>query len=107
MSSSHASSHRRKHKPPKRSEEEGHEGESIRLLKYQIKPYIAGIARLINSYTKLIDQKGSFSDFGKFNKSLESHIQNIRDLTTEIIGSETDDNVIHRNLKTVQNKNLE
>ena len=99
MSSSHVSSHRRKHKPPKRSEEEGHESENIHLLKNKRKSYIAGITKVINSITELIDQKGSFSDFSKFDKSLESHIQNIRDLTTKIIGSESDDNVIQPELE--------
>ena len=61
------------------------------------KSYIAGITKLINSITKLIDQKGSFSDFSKFDKSLESHIQNIRDLTTKIIGSESDDKLFNLN----------
>ena len=51
MSSSHVSSHRRKHKPPKRSEEEGHESENIHLLKNKRKSYIAGITKLINSIT--------------------------------------------------------
>ena len=63
------------------------------------KSYIAGITELINSITKLIDQKGSFSDFSKFDKSLESHIQNIRDITTKIIGSESDDNVVQPGLE--------
>ena len=53
-----------------------------------------GITKLINSVTEFIDQKGSFSDFSKFDKSLESHIQNIRDLTTKIIGSEFDESVV-------------
>ena len=99
MSSLHVSSHRRKYKPPKRSKKEGHESENIRLLKNKRKSYIAGITKLINSITVLIDQKGSFSDFSKFDKSLESHIQNIRDLTTKIIGSESDDNVVQPELE--------
>ena len=46
-----------------------------------------------------VDQKGSFSDFGKFDKSLHSYIQNVRDLTTKIIGSETDHNVVQPELE--------
>ena len=53
-----------------------------------------GITKLINAITELIDQKGSFNDFSKFDKSLESHIQNIGDLTTKIIRSESDDNIV-------------
>ena len=106
MSSSHVSSHRRKHKPPKRSEEEGHESENICLLKNKRKSYIAGITKLINSITELIDQKGSFSDFSKFDKSLESHIQNIRDLTTKITGSESEDNVVQRGLEMCAEPNV-
>ena len=82
MSSSHVSSHRRKHKPAKRSEEEGHESENIHLLKNKRKSYIAGITKLINSITELIDQKGSFSDFSK-----------------KIIGSESDNNVVQPELE--------
>ena len=33
-------------------------------------------------------------NFSEFGKSLESHYQNIRDLTTEIVGSESDDNIV-------------
>ena len=95
MSSLHVSSHRRKYKPPKRSKKEGHESENIRLLKNKRKSYIAGITKLINSITMLIDQKESFSDFSKFDKSLEPHIQNIR----KIIGSESDDNVVQPELE--------
>ena len=95
MSSLHVSSHRRKYKPQKRSKKEGHESENIRLLKNKRKSYIAGITKLINSITMLIDQKGSFSDFSKFGKSLEPHIQNIR----KIIGSESDDNVVQPELE--------
>ena len=99
MSSSHVSLHRRKHKPPKRSKEEGHESENIHLLKNKRKSYIVGIIKVINSITELIDQNRSFSDFSKFDKSLESYIQNIRDLRTKIIGSESDDNVIQPELE--------
>ena len=42
---------------------------------------------------------GSFSDFSKFDKSLESHIQNIGDLTTKITGSESDDHVVQPELE--------
>ena len=97
MRSFHVSSHRRKCKPPKRSKEEGHESENIHLPKNKRKPYIVGITKLINSVTEFIDQKESFSDFSKFDKSLESHIQNIRDLTTKIIGSESDDKLFNLN----------
>ena len=63
----------------KKSEEEGHESQNIHLLKNKRKSYIAGITKPINFITELIDQKGSFSDFSKFDKSLKSHIQNIND----------------------------
>ena len=36
----------------------------------------------------------NFMNFSEFGKSLESHYQNIRDLTTEIVGSESDDNIV-------------
>ena len=68
MSFSHVSSHRRKYKPRKRSKEEDHHNENIHLLKNKRKSHIAGITKLINSITELIDQKGSFSDFSKFDK---------------------------------------
>ena len=74
MSSSQVYSHRRKHKPPKGSEEGRHESEYIHLLKNKRKSYIAGITKVINAITELIDQKGSFSDFSKFDKvSLASY----------------------------------
>ena len=98
MRSFHVSSHRRKYKPPKRSKEDGHESENIHLLKNKRKRYIVGITKLINSVTEFIDQKGSL-DFSKFDKSLESHIQNIRDLTTKIIGNTFDDNVVQPELE--------
>ena len=44
-------------------------------------------------------QKGSFNDFSKFDKSLKSHIKNIRDLTTKLIGSKSDDNIAQRKLE--------
>ena len=90
MSFSHVSSHRHKCKPLTSSKEEGHGSENIHLLKHKRKSCITGITKLINSITKLIDQRGSFRDFGKFDKSLKSHIQSIRDQTTKIIGSEAD-----------------
>ena len=99
MRSFHVSTHGRKYKPPKRSKEEGHESENIHLPKNKRKPYIVGITKLINSVTEFIDQKGSFSDFSKFDKSLESHIQNIRDLTTKIIGNKFDENVVQPELE--------
>ena len=68
MRSFHVSSHRRKYKPPKRSKEEDHDNENINLLKNKRKSHIVGITKLINSFTELIDQKGSFSDFSKFDK---------------------------------------
>ena len=95
----YVSSHRRKCKPPKRSKEEDNESENIYLLKNKRKSYIVGITKLINYIIKLIDRKGSFSDFSKFDKSLESHIQNIWDLTTKIIGSESDDIVVQLELQ--------
>ena len=96
---------RHKNKPLKRSEEECHESENIYLLKNKKKSYIRGITKPINSITELFDQNGSFNDFdiyelmnfinfSEFGKSLESHYQNIRDLTTEIVGSESDDNIV-------------
>ena len=96
---------RRKNKPLKRSEEECHESKNIYLLKNKKKSYIRGITKPINSITELFDQNGSFNDFdiyelmnfmnfSEFGKSLESHYQNIRDLTTEIVGSESDDNIV-------------
>ena len=100
MSLSCVSSHRHKHKLPKRSEEEGHESENIHLLKNKRKSYITGITKLINAITELIDQTGSFNDFSKFNKSLDPHIQNIRDLTTKVIGSESDNNIVQPELET-------
>ena len=82
MSFSHVSSHRRKYKPRKRSKEEDHDNENIHLLKNKRKSHIAGITKLINSITELIDQKGSFSDFSK-----------------KIIGSESDNNVVQLELE--------
>ena len=38
---------------------------------------IARFTKLINSVTKLFDQKASFSDFSKFDMSLEEYIQHI------------------------------
>ena len=55
--------------------------------------YIAGITKPINAFTELIDERRSFNDFSNFDKSFESHIQNTRNLTTKIIGSESDDNI--------------
>ena len=85
MSPSHVASHKGKHKPPKRSEEEGYESKNIHLSKNKRKSYIVGIAKLINAITLLIDQKGSFNDFNKLVKSLGSHIPYIRDITTKIM----------------------
>ena len=61
--------------------------------------YIAGITKLINAFTELIDESGSFNDFSNFDKSFQSHIQNTRDLTTKIIGSESDDNIDQQELE--------
>ena len=58
-----------------------------------------GITKLVNFITELINQKGSFSDFSKFDKSLKSRIQDIRDLTTKIIGTESDDNLVQPELE--------
>ena len=66
------------------------------FINYKRKSYIAGITKLINSITKLIDQKRSFSNFSKFD---QYYIQNIRDLTTKIIGSESDHNVVQPELE--------
>ena len=99
MSSSHVSSYRRKHKPQKRSEEDGHGSKKIHLLKKERKSYIAGITKLINAIAKLIDQKASFNGFRNFDKSLGSHIQNIRDLTTKILGNESENNIIQPELE--------
>ena len=61
--------------------------------------YIAGITKLIDAISELIDQKGSFNDFSKFDKSLESHIQNTRDLTTKLTESKSDDNIAQPKLE--------
>ena len=61
--------------------------------------YIAGITKLINAFTELIDESGSFNDFSNFDKSFQSHIQNTRDLTAKIIGSESDDNIDQQELE--------
>ena len=73
MSSSHVFSHRRKYKPPKRSKEEGHESQKIHLLK-----------NTFGYRVQVANHQATRPDkFSKFYKSLEFHIQNIRDLTTK------------------------
>ena len=47
------------------------------LVKNKRMSNIAWFTKLINSATKLFDQKESFSDFSKFNMSLEEYIQHI------------------------------
>ena len=61
--------------------------------------HTARLTKLINAITELVDPKVSFNDFIKFDKSPESHIQNIRDLRTKIIGNESDDNIIQLELE--------
>ena len=61
--------------------------------------HTARLTKLINAITELVDPKVSFNDFINFDKSPESHIQNIRDLRTKVIGNESDGNIIQLELE--------
>ena len=67
-------------------------------LKNKRKSSIATVTKLINSITDLIDQKADINDISNFDKSLEEQIQNIRDLTSQIIKNELNENITQSEL---------
>lgn len=97
MSSSKTST-KRISKPRKLPVEEGFESEKIISLKNKRKSYIGELTKTINLITDLIDKKAELSSIENCDKSLENIIKNVRQLTTELTQSESNDAIIQTEL---------
>lgn len=94
---------KRKSKPRQFPEDEGYKSERLVVIRNKRSRYINKLNKVINFITELINEHADIKEINKSNNNLETIICEIRQLTTEIIRLELDDQIKEEELNICTN----